>query len=72
MADYLAKKGTTISQISACKLPFHSAKLIIKKNILADLSMNYATENQHKPSYKMVENRYIISDFSRGEAVANF
>jgi hypothetical protein len=27
MADYLAKKGIKISQTSACKLIFHSAKL---------------------------------------------
>jgi ribonuclease HI len=31
MADYLAKKGTKISQTSVCKLPFHSAKLKIKE-----------------------------------------
>jgi len=72
MADYLAKKGTTIIQISACKLSFHSAKLIIKRNIQTDLARHYATENQHKPSYKMVKNRNIIPDFSREEAVATF
>jgi hypothetical protein len=30
ISDYLAKKGTKFSQISACKLTFHSAKLKIK------------------------------------------
>jgi ribonuclease HI len=38
MADYLAKKGTKISQTSACKLTFHSAKLKIKRGIQVDLS----------------------------------
>jgi hypothetical protein len=33
MADYLAKKGTKISQTSVCKLTFHSAKLKIKRGI---------------------------------------
>jgi hypothetical protein len=38
MSDYLAKKGTKISQTSACKLTFHTAKLRIKRCILVDLS----------------------------------
>ena len=32
MADYLAKRGITISQTSACKLALHSAKLRINRN----------------------------------------
>ena len=72
MADYVVKKGTTISQISLCKLPFNSAKLGIKRNIPADFSRYYASESQHKPWNKMVKNRNIILDFPRGNAVATF
>jgi ribonuclease HI len=45
MADYLAKKGTKISQTSACKLTFHSAKLKIKRGIPVDLSVYYAIQS---------------------------
>jgi ribonuclease HI len=41
MADYLAKKGTKISQTSAFKLTFHSDKLKIKRGIQVDLSESY-------------------------------
>jgi hypothetical protein len=72
IADYVVKKGTTISQTSLCKLPFNSAKLGIKRNIPADFSRYYASESQHKPWNKMVKNRNIILDFPRGNAVATF
>jgi hypothetical protein len=48
MADYLAKRGTKISQISACKLTFHSVKLKIKRGIQVDLSEYYTIQSQHK------------------------
>jgi hypothetical protein len=72
MADYLAKKGTKISQTSACKLTFHSAKLKIKRGIQVDLSEYYTIQSQHKSWDKIVENRNIVRDFPRRDAVATF
>jgi hypothetical protein len=57
MADYLAKKGTKISQTSAFKLTFHSDKLKIKRGIQVDLSEYYAIRSQHKSWGKIIENR---------------
>jgi hypothetical protein len=62
MADYLAKKETKISH--------HSAKLKIKRGIQVDLSECYAIQSQHKFWGKIVENRNIVPDFPRGDAVA--
>jgi hypothetical protein len=70
MADYLAKKGTKISQTSVCKLTFHSAKLKIKRGIQVDLSEYYTIQSQHKSWGKIVENRNIVPDFPRRDAVA--
>jgi hypothetical protein len=67
MADYLAKKGTKISQTSACKLTFYSAKLKMKRGIQFDLSEYYAIQSQHKSWGKIVENRNIVPDFPRGK-----
>jgi hypothetical protein len=72
MADYLAKKGTKINQTSVCKLIFHSAKLKIKRCIQVDLLEYYTIQSQHKSWGKIVENRNIIPDFPRGDAVAIF
>jgi hypothetical protein len=72
MADYLAKKGSEISQTSACKITFHSAKLKIKRGIQVDLSEYYTIQRQHKSRDKIVENRNIVPDFPRGVAVAIF
>jgi hypothetical protein len=52
MEDYLAKKSTTISQISAPKLSFHSAKLLIKRNIQADLSRHMPLKTNTNPRTK--------------------
>jgi hypothetical protein len=57
---------------SACKLAFHSAKLKIKRGIQVDLSEYYAIQSQHKSWGKIVENRNIVPDFPRGDAVATF
>jgi hypothetical protein len=46
------RTGTTISQTPKCKLPFHSAKPRIERNIQADDSRYCATESQHKPGTK--------------------
>jgi hypothetical protein len=46
MADYLVKRGMSISQTSAYRLLFHPEKLRIKGNIQDDLSRYYATESQ--------------------------
>jgi hypothetical protein len=54
MADYLAMKGTKISQTFACRLTFHSAKLKIKIGIQVDLSEYYTIQNQHKSWGKVV------------------
>jgi hypothetical protein len=72
MADYLAKKGTEISQIPACKLTFQSAKLIIKRCIQVDLSEYYSIQSQHKSWGKIVEKRNIVPNFTRRDAVAIF
>jgi hypothetical protein len=72
MADYLAKKGTKISQTSVCKLTFQSAKLKIKRGIQVELSEYYIIQSQHKSWDKIVENRNIVHDFPRGDAVASF
>jgi hypothetical protein len=72
MADYLAKKGTKISQTSVCKLTFHSAKLKIKRGIQVELSEYYTIQSQHKSWGKIVENRDIVPDFPRRDAVATF
>jgi hypothetical protein len=72
MADYLAKKGTKTNQTSVCKLIFHSAKLKIKRCIQVDLLEYYTIQSQHKSWGKIVENRNIIPDFPRGDAVAIF
>jgi hypothetical protein len=72
MADYLAKKGTKISQTSACKLTFHSAKLKIERGIQVDLSECYAIQSQHKSWGKIVENKNVVPDFPRGDAMAIF
>jgi hypothetical protein len=72
VADYLAKKGTKISQTSACKLTFYSAKLKIKKGIQIDLSEYYTIQSQHKSWGKIVENRNIVPDFPRRDAVVTF
>jgi ribonuclease HI len=72
MADYLAKKGTKISQTSACKLTFHSAKLKIKRGTQIDLSEYYAIQSQHKSWGKIVENSNIVPYFPRGDAMATF
>ena len=50
MADYLAKNGTTSSQISACELQFHSVQN--KRNIHDDIRY-CATESQNKPGKKL-------------------
>jgi hypothetical protein len=71
MADYLAEKGTKISQTSACKLTFHSAKLKIERGIQADLSEYYMIQSQHKSWGEIVQNRNIVPDFPR-DAVATF
>jgi hypothetical protein len=71
-ADYLAKKGTKMSQTSACKQTFHSAKLKVKRNIQADLSGYYAIQRRRKSWDKIVTNGNIISDFPREDAVADF
>jgi hypothetical protein len=60
-ADYLAR--TKVSQTSACKLTFHSAKLRVRKSIQADLSEYYAIQSQHKSWDRIVKNRNIIPDF---------
>jgi hypothetical protein len=70
-ADYLAK-GTKISQTSVCKLTFQFAQLKIKRGIQVDLSEYYAIQSQHKSWGKTVENRNIVPDFPRGDAVAIF
>jgi hypothetical protein len=61
-----------ISQTSACKLTFHSAKSKIKRGIQVDLSEYYVIQSQHKSWGKMVENRNTVPDFPRGDAVASF
>lgn len=71
MADCFMKKGTRISKTSLFNPP-HSAKLRVKRNIQADFARYYATENQHKPWKKMVENRNIIPGFLIGHIVGNF
>jgi hypothetical protein len=71
MADCLVKDGTRFSKTSLCN-PLYSAKLRIKRNIQADFVRYYATENQHKPWKKMVENRNIFPDFPIERVVANF
>jgi hypothetical protein len=71
VAYYLAEKGTVISQTFTCKLSFHSAKLKIK-SIQADFSSYYTSQNQHKRWNKIVENRFIIPDSAREDAVATF
>jgi hypothetical protein len=71
MADSLAKKGTKISQTSVCKLTFHSAKLKIK-SIQVDLSEYYTIQSQHKSWGRIVENRNVVLDFPRRDAVATF
>jgi hypothetical protein len=45
MVDYLAKKGTKISQTSVCKLTFHCAKLKIKRGIQVGLSEYYTIQS---------------------------
>jgi ribonuclease HI len=72
MADYLAKKRTKNSQTSVCKLTFHSAKLKIKRGIQVDLSEYYTIQSQHKSWRKRVENRNIVPDFPRRDAVETF
>jgi hypothetical protein len=72
MADYLAKKGTKISQTSACKLTYHPATLKIKRAIQVDLSEYYNIQSQHKSWGKIVENRNIDPDFPRRDEVATF
>jgi hypothetical protein len=72
IADYFAKKGTKISQTSACKRIFHSAKLIIQRSIQAVLLEYYAIQCQHKSRDKIVKNRNIIPDFAKGDAVVTF
>jgi ribonuclease HI len=67
IADYLAKKGTKISQTSACKLTFQSPILRIK-SIQAEY---YAIQSQHKSWDKTVRNSNIIPDFPR-DAVMTF
>jgi hypothetical protein len=61
-----------LSQTSACKLTFHSAKSKIKRGIQVDVSEYYAIQSQHKSWGKIVENRNIVPDFPRGDAVATF
>ena len=58
--------------VSNCKLSYHCAKPTFKINIEADLSSCNATESQHYLWNKMVKNRYIITDFPTGDAVATF
>jgi ribonuclease HI len=70
IADYLAKKGTKISQTSACKLTFHSAKLKIKRGIQVGLSEYYTIQSQDKSWGKIVGNRNTVPDFLRRAAVA--
>jgi hypothetical protein len=72
IADYLAKKGTKISQTSACKLTFHSAELRIRRSIQADLSECCAIESRHKFLDRIVKNKNIFPDFPRGDDVATF
>jgi hypothetical protein len=72
MAAYLAKKGTAINQTFTCKLSFHSDKLKIKRGSQADLSRYYTAHSQHKSWSKTVENRYLIPDSPREDAVAAF
>jgi hypothetical protein len=72
MAGYLAKRGTVVSQMFTCKLSFHSPKLKIKQSIQADLSRYYTTQSQYKPWNRIVENRCIIPDSPREDAVATF
>jgi hypothetical protein len=71
-ADYLEKNGTKISQTSACKLIFHSEKLIIQRSIQAVLLEYYAIQSHHKSWDKIVKNRNIIPDFLTGDAVMTF
>jgi hypothetical protein len=71
-SDYVAKKGTKITQTSACKLTFHSAKSKIKRGIQVDLSEYYVIQSQHKSWGKIVENRNIVPDFPRRDAMATF
>jgi hypothetical protein len=72
IADYLAKKGTKISQTSACELTFQSAKLIIRRSIQTVLLEYYAIQSLHNSRDKIVKNRNIIPGFPRGVAVATF
>jgi hypothetical protein len=72
IADYLAKKRTTISQTPACKLTFHSTKLSLRKSTQADLSEYYAIQNLHISRDKTIKNRNIISDFPREDTVVTF
>jgi hypothetical protein len=71
-ADYLAKKGTKISQTPACKITFHSAKLKVKRSIQVDLSGYYTIQRRRKSWNKIVKDRNIIPDFPREDAVVAF
>jgi hypothetical protein len=63
IADYLVKKDTTFSQMSASTVTFPSAKSRIKK-IHNNLSRYYTTEGQHKPRNNK---RNVIPNFPRSE-----
>jgi hypothetical protein len=54
-------KATKISQISACKLTFRSAKLRIRSSIHIDLSEYYANQTSTNPASKWLQ----IPDFPR-------
>jgi hypothetical protein len=71
MADYLAKKGTAISQMFTCKLSCHSAKLKTSST-QTDLTRYYTIQIQHKPWNKTAEKRYMAPDSPREDTVAIF
>jgi hypothetical protein len=69
---YLQKKGINISQTSAYKLNFHSAKLKIKRSNPDDLLEYNVIQGQHKSCGQIVKHRNIIPYFPTLDLVRLF
>ncbi|KAI5720833.1 hypothetical protein M8J77_012264 [Diaphorina citri] len=71
-ADYLAKKGTSIPFSITPKLPYESAKRLIKSKFKIKHNKRLRNEGQGKKWQQILNNHDIIPNLPRKAAVAHF
>lgn len=70
-ADYLAKRGTKIQQVSQNEMPYQSAKILISRKIKEKVTKQNETASNNK-SWSIPNNKNSVPDSPRQEAVAMF